>query len=94
MSTRKKQLPIKIDSKSNYNQIKEEVLLLITGQNTDGKADFDYMKLVKRVTVILVAVYGISRVSILRQLALSIATTLFTRWVAQRALDTAVAVSA
>jgi hypothetical protein len=74
-------------SGSNFEKIKDEVLNLITGQ--DRKGDFDYVALIKRVTVILIAVYGITRVTILRKLAFSIATTLFTRWMAEKATEVA-----
>jgi hypothetical protein len=93
MAVRRNKLA-KDTSDSNYEKIKEEVIILLTGQDPKSKENFDYIKLLKRVTVILVATYGISRVSILRQIALSIVTTLVTRWLAQQALDNTVAISA
>jgi hypothetical protein len=85
-STRTKVNSLK-DSKGdiNYDKIKEEVVSLLTGQDPNRKGDFDYVAMVKRVTVILIAVYGVSRVSILRRLAFSIVSSYITNWVAKQA---------
>jgi hypothetical protein len=72
---------------SNYEQIKEEVLTLLTGQVIGKKEAIDYGVLFKRVAVILVATYGITRVGMLRQLAFSIATSFVTRWLVMKAAD-------
>ncbi|MBS1624727.1 MAG: hypothetical protein JSS76_08870 [Bacteroidetes bacterium] len=70
---------------SNYEKIKDEVVSLITGQETGSKEDINYAKVVARVTLILVALYGIGRVKMLRQLAFSIASAAVTKWLADKA---------
>lgn len=74
------------DSSVDMQRIKQEVFTLLTGQEKDLK-EFDYVALVKRVTIILIAVYGIGKLGVLRQLAVSIAGMLVTRWVASQAVD-------
>lgn len=70
---------------SNYEKIKDEVVSLITGQEAGSKDDINYAKVVARVTLILVALYGIGRVKMLRQLAFSIASAAVTKWLADKA---------
>ena len=70
---------------STLEKIKKEVLVLLTGQDINKENAFNYFALVKRITVILIGVYGITRVGILRQLAFSIATTFVTGWLAEKA---------
>lgn len=69
-------------SPSNLERIKEEVIILLTGQDPFHEKEFDYLALLKRVTVILIFVYGIGKFGIARQLAFSIASVLFSRWLA------------
>ena len=70
-------------SPSNLEKIKEEIVILLTGQDPFHEKEFDYVALLKRVTVILILVYGISRFGIVRQLAFSIAGMILTRIAAQ-----------
>ena len=86
MAVRKKKVA-EVVIPSQYDQIKEEVILLLTGQDPEREGEFDYIAMIKRVTLLLVVVYGISRVSILRQLAMTIVTTFVTRWLAQKATE-------
>jgi hypothetical protein len=87
MATRKKQELIVLDQ-PNYDKVKEEIILLLTGHDINSGEKFDYMTLLKRVTIILIALYGVGKIQIVRQLAFSIVTTLMTRWLAQKAIDT------
>lgn len=76
------------DMDNTYKEIKDEILTLLTGQKPDREGNFDYVALAKRVAVLLIAVYGITRVSILRRLAFSIATAYVTKWMADRVSET------
>jgi hypothetical protein len=87
MAARKKQVEVIVLPESNYEKIKEEVIALFTGQEVGYRGPVDYAVLLRRTLIVLVAVYGISRVGVLRQLALSIVTTVATRWLAQKATD-------
>ena len=71
----------------NFEQIKEEVMQLLTGQNPDNQGDFDYVALIKRITILLIFVYGISRFGVLRELAFTIGTAFVTKWIAEHADD-------
>lgn len=88
MAIRKKQVTRDL-SNSNLEKIKEEVVILLTGQDPFHDKEFDYVALLKRVIVILIAVYGIGKFGIARQLAFSIASVLFTQWLEMRALENA-----
>jgi|GEM_PF-3914072 len=77
-----------IDDDANFNKIKEEVIILLTGQDESDRAKgIDYTRLAKRALIVLVAGYGIARFSLLRRLAFSIATAIVTRYLAERAAD-------
>ena len=86
MAVRKKKVAA-VALPTQDDQLKEEVIQLLTGQDPNNEGEFDYVAMIKRVTLLLIVVYGISRFSILRQLALSIVTTLGTRWLAQTATE-------
>ena len=70
---------------SNYEKVKDEIITLVTGHDPESKEDFDYVKMLKRVTLLLIAAYGIGRVAVIRRLAISIATTMATKWLAEKA---------
>lgn len=88
----KKKIAGEDKSSLDVEQIKEEIFLLLTGQQLDTK-EFDYLKLARRVTIILIGVYGISKIGIVRQLAFSIASMLVTRWIAAQAVDSVLPVA-
>ena len=89
MAIRKKQVTQNL-SQSNLEKIKEEVVILLTGQDPLHDKEFNYIALLKRVIVILITVYGIGKLGIVRQLAFSIASVLFTQWLEMKALENAV----
>jgi hypothetical protein len=85
MAVRKKKA-ISISHNNNMELIKQELYTLLTGQDPHHKGDFDYWALTKRVTVLLIAVYGITRVGFLRKLAFSLVATAVTAWVTESAI--------
>lgn len=86
MAVRKKKA-VSISHNDNMEQIKQELYTLLTGQDPHHKGDFDYWALIKRVTVLLIAVYGISRVGFLRKLAFSLVTSAVTAWMTESAIE-------
>ncbi|MCW3124425.1 MAG: hypothetical protein JWO03_83 [Bacteroidetes bacterium] len=88
MATRKRKE--ETPESGNYERIKEEVLALLTGQEPGSEEEINYVTVLKRVTLVLIVTYGIARVALVRRLAISIATTFVTRWLAQKATDSIV----
>lgn len=86
MAGRKKQMEAPEPS-SNYEKIKDEVVTLITGQQADSKEEINYARVLTRVTLALIALYGVGRIKVLRQLAFSIATAAVTKWLADKAAE-------
>jgi hypothetical protein len=86
---KKRIIRLEDDEDSNFEKIKHEIITMVTGQEMrEGKA-IDYYALLKRVTIILIAIYGIGKFQIVRRFAVSIVTTMVTKWLAEKAIDEA-----
>ena len=85
MATRKLKVLNNDGTASNYDQIKDEIVALLTGREVGSRDDINYATLITRVSLLLIVVYGVGRIGVLRQLAISIATTVLTKWIAEKA---------